>query len=59
MIRLKSKDSVCFYDDDNMPVVDDFGEKSLTFDAIGVHVGDAAQTQFGVSLRYEPLDNVY
>ena len=30
-----------------------------SFDAIGVHVGDAAQTQFGMSLRYEPLDHIY
>ena len=25
-----------------------------TFDAEGVHVGDAAQTQYGISFRYEP-----
>ena len=26
----------------------------MPFDATGVHVGDAAQTQYGISLRYEP-----
>ena len=31
----------------------------MTFDAEGVHVGDAAQTQFGLSLRYEPTHNSY
>ena len=29
------------------------------FDAKGVHVGDAAQTTFSVSLRYEPIKNAY
>ena len=57
----QSKDSVRFYDDNNNPIVDDVtGDDVIeSFDAVGVHVGDAAQTQFGLSLRYEPLDNIY
>jgi hypothetical protein len=31
----------------------------FTFDAKGVHVGDAAQTAMAVSLRYEPIKNAY
>ncbi len=31
----------------------------FNFDAKGVHVGDAAQSQFMASLRYEPIDNLY
>jgi hypothetical protein len=30
-----------------------------TFDAAGVHVGDAAQLQFGGLVRYEPFKNLY
>ena len=56
----QSQDSVRFYDDNNDPVIDDFGNEVIeSFDARGVHVGDAAQTQFGMSFRYEPLDNIY
>ena len=32
---------------------------TLTFDAKGVHVGDAAQTSFAGSIRYEPFKNVF
>lgn len=32
---------------------------SVEFDARGVHVGDAAQTQFGFSLRWEPVKRFY
>ena len=32
---------------------------SVTFSAKGVHVGDAAQTQFAASLRYEPFQRFY
>jgi outer membrane receptor protein involved in Fe transport len=56
----QSKDSVRFYDDNNNAIIDDFGNEVVeSFDAVGVHVGDAAQTQFGMSLRYEPLDHIY
>lgn len=29
------------------------------FDATGVHVGDAAQTQLGAMIRYEPIERLY
>lgn len=32
---------------------------SFTFDAKGVHVGDAAQTMINASLRYEPFNRFY
>lgn len=32
---------------------------SYEFDATGVHVGDAAQIQFGGLIRYEPIDKLY
>ena len=31
----------------------------LDFDARGIHVGDAAQTQLGSSIRYEPVKGMY
>lgn len=31
----------------------------ISFDATGIHVGDAAQTQFGASMRYEPIKGLY
>ncbi len=55
-----SSDTVRFLDDDNNPIFDDLGNEIMTsFDATGVHVGDAAQTQFGFSIRYEPSHNSY
>lgn len=33
--------------------------KTYSFDATGVHVGDAAQTQLGGLLRYEPIKGLY
>jgi len=33
--------------------------KIITFDATGIHVGNAAQTQFSTSLRYEPFKGLY
>ncbi|MEN8157318.1 MAG: carboxypeptidase-like regulatory domain-containing protein [Bacteroidota bacterium] len=33
--------------------------KVLDFDARGIHVGDAAQTQLGSSIRYEPFKGFY
>lgn len=40
----------------NSTVFDDGGDSvaSINFDATGVHVGDAAQKQFGLILRWEP-----
>ncbi|MAR39711.1 MAG: hypothetical protein CMD22_03340, partial [Flavobacteriales bacterium] len=58
--RWTSSDTVRFYDDDNKPVIDESGNEVIaTFNAEGVHVGDAAQTQYGISLRYEPTNNSY
>ena len=58
--RWTSSDTVRFYDDNNNPVIDDSGNEVIaTFDAEGVHVGDAAQTQYGISFRYEPTSNSY
>ena len=39
----------------------DSGEpaNTLSFDATGIHVGDAAQTQYGASIRYEPIKGLY
>lgn len=48
-----SSDSVRLYDDNNQLVRTEF------FNAKGVHVGDAAQTQFGLSLRYEIIKGLY
>lgn len=44
-----------FYLEENSQPV----QKQLDFDARGIHVGDAAQTQLGASLRYEPVKGVY
>ena len=58
--RWTSSDTVRFLDDNNNPIMDDFGNEIIaTFDADGVHVGDAAQTQFGLSIRYEPVPHAY
>ena len=58
--RWTSSDTVRFLDDNNNPIMDDFGNEIIaTFDADGVHVGDAAQTQFGLSIRYEPTPHAY
>ncbi|NOY38060.1 MAG: TonB-dependent receptor plug domain-containing protein [Chlorobi bacterium] len=40
--------------DTNEPV-----NKVINFDATGIHVGDAAQTQVGTSIRYEPFRGFY
>ena len=58
--KLTSADTVRFLDDNNNPIVDDFGNEIIAaFNAEGVHVGDAAQTQLGFSLRYEPTTVSY
>ncbi len=55
-----SADTVRFLDDNNNPITDDFGNEIIaSFDADGVHVGDAAQTQYGLSVRYEPTYESY
>lgn len=42
-----------YFTDNNEPA------NSFGFDATGIHVGDAAQTQLGTSLRYEPIKGLY
>ena len=51
--KYTSADSVRVYDDNNVH------KKTVFFNAKGVHVGDAAQTQYGASLRYEPIKKLY
>tara|TARA_B110000211_G_scaffold56912_1_gene63458 strand:+ start:2469 stop:5339 length:2871 start_codon:yes stop_codon:yes gene_type:complete len=48
-----TKDTVLFYYDDGTPVVENGVQRSVSYDARGVHVGDAAQTQLGGLIRYE------
>lgn len=60
--RWTSQETVTFFDENNNPIVDPTNpDEYLTykFDARGVHVGDAAQTQYGFSLEYEPIDRAY
>jgi len=51
--RWTSSDSVRLYNDNNQLVRTEY------FVADGVHVGDAAQTQIGGSIRYEPIKYLY
>lgn len=43
-----------YLEETNEPV-----QKQLDFDARGIHVGDAAQTQIGSNIRYEPFKGLY
>jgi iron complex outermembrane receptor protein len=47
--------------EDTARIVDDYGNISSTvyFNAIGVHVGNSAQTQFAGEFRYAPIKNFY
>ena len=51
--KYTSTDSVRVYDDNNQYHGTEY------FNAKGVHVGDAAQTQLGAGLRYEPIKKLY
>jgi iron complex outermembrane recepter protein len=42
-----------YYTDTHQPA------NTISFDATGIHVGDAAQTQVGASIRYEPIKGLY
>lgn len=42
-----------YFTDNNQPA------NVFSFDATGIHVGDAAQTQYGASLRFEPVKGLY
>jgi outer membrane receptor for ferrienterochelin and colicin len=46
--------STAYIYDDQLNLID-----SVAFDAKGVHVGDAAQTQVGTNLRYEIIKGLY
>ncbi|MCF8294459.1 MAG: TonB-dependent receptor [Bacteroidales bacterium] len=48
-------DSVACYNADNQTQF----VKYASFNATGIHVGDAAQTQFMGQLRFEPIKNLY
>ena len=55
-----SQDTARFYDDEGNPVLNDNGNPEVVpFDARGVHVGDAAQTQFGLSIRWDITKNAW
>ena len=55
-----SAETVRLYDENNNAILDSEGNAVDTaFDARGVHVGDAAQTQKGFSVRYEPNRKSY
>lgn len=52
--RWDSGDSIRFYNNATFELV-----YTDYFDAKGVHVGDAAQTQIGCDVRYEPIKGLY
>jgi hypothetical protein len=59
-----SSDTIYVFDDANRPVPADAnapsaGQYRVIYDANGVHVSDAAQTQFGAMLRYEWKNGAY
>ena len=49
----KKIENLQMYDENKQPV------NTISFDATGIHVGDAAQTQLGASIRYEPIKGLY
>ena len=55
--RWTSGDTIRSYDDNGQLIIPEGG--LVYFDATGVHVGDAAQLQFGSSVRYNPTKNCY
>ncbi|NND77241.1 MAG: TonB-dependent receptor [Flavobacteriales bacterium] len=55
-----SKKTVFFNRPNGQPVYNADGSRyNITFDAEGVHVGDAAQTQFGSSIKYDISKRAY
>lgn len=59
-----SSDTILIFDDFGNPVLSNPGDQnsdqySVTYDAKGVHVSDAAQTQLGAMLRYEWKNGAY
>ncbi|MFM2228029.1 MAG: hypothetical protein RL664_1372 [Bacteroidota bacterium] len=59
-----SSDTILIFDDNGNPVYSNPGDPnseqySVVYDANGVHVSDAAQTQLGAMLRYEWKNGAY
>lgn len=48
-----------FWNSSKTVIIPQYDSLEFTFDAKGVHVGDAAQTAMAASLRYEPIKNLY
>ena len=48
-----------FWNSSKTIVIPQYDSLEYTFDAKGVHVGDAAQTALSASIRYEPFKNLY
>lgn len=48
-----------FWNSSKTVIVPQYDSLEFTFDAKGVHVGDAAQTALAASIRYEPIKNLY
>ena len=48
-----------YWNSDKTVLIPQYDSLLVTFDAKGVHVGDAAQTALSASIRYEPFNNFY
>lgn len=51
--RWKSKDTVDIYDEDGIYLT------TVAYDARNIHVGNAAQQQFGIIIRYDVIKNIW
>ncbi|MEY3411910.1 MAG: hypothetical protein RIQ70_596, partial [Bacteroidota bacterium] len=48
-----------FWNSSKTIFIPQYDSLEFSFDARGVHVGDAAQTAFSAAIRYEPIKNLY
>ncbi len=48
-----------FWNSSKTIFIPQYDSLEFSFDAKGVHVGDAAQTAFSAAIRYEPMKNLY
>jgi hypothetical protein len=48
-----------FWNSSKTIFIPQYDSLEFSFDAKGVHVGDAAQTAFSAAFRYEPIKNMY
>jgi hypothetical protein len=48
-----------FWNSSKTIFIPQYDSLEFSFDAKGVHVGDAAQTAFSAAIRYEPIKNLY